>query len=373
LALNSLHELLGQFVFCLNVQPGTNSLTFSVTAMSSLHQLMSTALASGFGPASTATDVIKGIDLTGKIAIVTGGYAGLGLETTKALVSAGATVIVGVRTPEKAVASLSGLAVECANLDLLDPASIDHFAATFISSGRPLHILINNAAIMVTPLLRDSRGYESQFSTNHLGHFQLTARLWPALVKANGARVVCLASLAHHSSDLPDDWNFTSREYDANLSYAQSKTANILFSVALDKRASKFNVRAFSLHPGAILETSLCRPNVGPEKIQAWIKRGFLDPDGKPIKDPQRQFKTIEQGAATTVWAATSPLLEGKGGLYLENANVSVRQAELVDRDPVSGVDPRGFYGVKDYAIDPVAADKLWALSEKLTGVTFSI
>jgi hypothetical protein len=153
-----------------------------------------TPIDSGFGPANTASDVIKCINLTGKVAIVTGGYVGLGLETTQALLSAGATVIVGVRTPEKAAANLSGLSVETIPLDLTDPSSIDSFASTFLASSRPLHLLINNAAVMASPLLRDSRGYELQFATNHLGHFQLTARLWPALVKANGARVICVSS-----------------------------------------------------------------------------------------------------------------------------------------------------------------------------------
>jgi NAD(P)-dependent dehydrogenase (short-subunit alcohol dehydrogenase family) len=333
---------------------------------------------SGFGAANTATDVIKGIDLTGKNAIVTGGYVGLGLETTKALVSAGATVIVPVRSPEKASANLAGLGVETAPLDLLDPLSIDSFAASFIASGRPLHLLINNAAIMGNPLIRDSRGYESQFSTNHLGHFQLTARLWPALVKANGARVVCLSSRGHFFSDVseafePEDWNFESREYDPWKSYGQSKTANILFALALDARGAKFGVRAFSLHPGMIFSTELSRWYSREQKIQQWAQLGMCDADGNVTFNPLRQFKTIPQGASTTVWAATSPLLDGKGGLYLENNNIAPRYADLVDLDPVSGVDSRGFYGVKDFAINIESANKLWTVSEKLTGVEFSI
>jgi NAD(P)-dependent dehydrogenase (short-subunit alcohol dehydrogenase family) len=327
---------------------------------------------SGFDAASTASDVIKGIDLTGKIVIVTGGYVGLGLETTKALLTAGATVIVPVRTPEKAAANLAGLKVETPPLDLLDPASIDAFAASFISSDRPLHILINNAAIMASPLLRDSRGYEAQFSTNHLGHFQLTARLWPALVKANGARVVAVSSLAHHFSDLLEDWNFQSRTYDPWESYGQSKTANILFALALDTRGSKAGVRAFSLHPGDIVATELLRWHPSEGNINSWVHMEVRDADGNPIHDPLKGQKTIPQGAATTVWAATSPLLDGKGGLYLENANISPGKVIVVEGDPRSRIDPRGFYGVKSYAVDLASADKLWALSEKLTGVTFT-
>jgi NAD(P)-dependent dehydrogenase (short-subunit alcohol dehydrogenase family) len=328
---------------------------------------------SGFGPANTASEVINGVDLTGKVAIVTGGYVGLGLETTKALVSAGATVLVGVRTPEKAAASLSGLSVETAPLDLLDPASIDSFASAFLASGRPLHLLINNAAIMASPLLRDSRGYEAQFSTNHLGHFQLTARLWPALVQANGARVICLSSRGHFFSDVCDDWNFESREYDPWKSYGQSKTANILFALALDARGAKFGVRAFSLHPGGIVATDLSRWSSPEANLRRWKELGLADADGNLVLDPLRQFKTIPQGASTTVWGATSPLLDGKGGLYLENNNIAPRNADLVDPNPKSGIDPRGFYGVKDYALDRAAADKLWTLSERLTGVAFTI
>jgi NAD(P)-dependent dehydrogenase (short-subunit alcohol dehydrogenase family) len=328
---------------------------------------------SGFGPANTATDVVKGIDLTGKIAIVTGGYVGLGLETTKALLSVGATVIVPVRTPEKASANLAGLNVETAPLDLLDPVSIDSFAAAFIASGRPLNILINNAAIMASPLIRDGRGYEGQFSTNHLGHFQLTARLWPALVKANGARVICLSSGAHFISPVDDDWNFESREYDPWKAYGQSKTANILFAFALDARGSKFGVRAFSLHPGAILATDLNRWRSREANIKWWQQLNMADQDGNLIINPLRQLKSIPQGASTTVWAATSPLLEGKGGLYLENNNIAPKAEDVTDRDPKSGSDPQGFSGVQAYAIDLEAANKLWTLSEKLTGVTFSI
>jgi NAD(P)-dependent dehydrogenase (short-subunit alcohol dehydrogenase family) len=328
---------------------------------------------SGFGPENSAADVVRGIDLTGKIAIVTGGYVGLGLETTKALLSAGATVIVPVRTAEKAAANLAGLSVETAPLDLLDPASIDAFAAGFIASGRPLNILINNAAIMASPLIRDSRGYEAQFSTNHLGHFQLTARLWPALVKANGARVVCVSSRGHFFSNVEEDWNFESRAYDPWKSYGQSKTGNVLFARALDARGAKFGVRAFSLHPGAIGATDLTRWFSPEEHLKVFRDAGMLGEAGTWLIIPLKQWKTAPQGASTSVWGATSPLLDGRGGLYLENNNIAPRSEELVDVDPVSLTDPRGFSGVKDYAIDLASADRLWALSEKLTGVAFAI
>jgi NAD(P)-dependent dehydrogenase (short-subunit alcohol dehydrogenase family) len=227
---------------------------------------------------------------------------------------------------------------------------------------------------MASPLLRDGRGYEAQFSTNHLGHFQLTARLWPALVKANGARVICVSSLGHFFSDISDDWNFETREYDRWKSYGQSKTANILFALALDTRGSKFGVRAFSLHPGSIVTTELARWFSREDNRTRWTKSGFLDEEGNPRIDPVKQRKSAQQGASTTVWGATSPLLEGKGGLYLENNNISPRNAELGGTVGLTfEADSRGFYGVKDYAIDPASADKLWILSERLTGVTFTI
>jgi NAD(P)-dependent dehydrogenase (short-subunit alcohol dehydrogenase family) len=185
--------------------------------------------------------------------------------------------------------------------------------------------------------------------------------------------VISVSSRGHFFSDVCDDWNFESREYDSWKSYGQAKTANVLFAVALDARGSKYGVRAFSLHPGGIFTTDLGRWFSREESIKRWFARGIVDEQGNVRLNPLTQIKTAEQGASTSVWGATSPLLEGKGGLYLENNNIAPRNADLVDMDPKTLVDPRGFSGVKDYAVDLASADKLWLLSEKLTGVTFTI
>jgi NAD(P)-dependent dehydrogenase (short-subunit alcohol dehydrogenase family) len=330
-----------------------------------------TKVLSGFSAASTAEEVIHGIDLTGKIALVTGGYAGIGLETTRVLHAAGARVIVPARDLKKAETALQGLErVEISGMDLADPATIDAFAQKFLASGRPLHILVNSAGIMAPPLERDARGHESQFATNHLGHFQLTIRLWPALQAAKGARVVSVSSWGHRFSPfIFEDPDFEKRPYDRWSGYGQSKTANILFAVALDAKGKEQNIRAFALHPGTIVSTDLKR-YISEGDLK---KAGVLDADGNPVLDPSRQLKTVEQGAATSVWCATSPKLEGVGGVYCENNNVS--HALGSDTAASGGWDtikmserPAGSLGVYPYAIDPEAAERLWVLSERLTG-----
>ena len=310
---------------------------------------------SGYGMRTDARDAIGGRDLTGKVAIVTGGYSGLGLETTKALAAAGAIVIVPARTPEKAQAALVNIAnVEQAALDLADPASIDAFAGGFLSRTKKLDILINNAAIMASPLMRDARGYEAQFATNHLGHFQLTARLWPALKAADGARVVALSSIGHRISppDLEDP-NFERTEYNKWISYGRAKSANALFAIGLDARGEAHNVRAFAVHPGGIM-TDLQRYMPEEEKRAM----GWIDENGVI----NERFKTPSQGAATSVWCATNAQLDGKGGVYCEDCDIAVAVP----------ADDKGFSGVRPWAIDPALADQLWTLSERMTGTRFS-
>src|SRR6202171_3967582 len=305
---------------------------------------------SGYGAQTTAREAIGNRDLNGVVAIVTGGHAGVGLETTLALSGAGATVIVGARTIDKARAGLAGIArVEIEALDLFDAASIDSFAGRFLASRRPLHILVNNAGIMATPLVRDRRGFESQLATNHLGPFQLTARLLPALRQALGARVVSLSSRGHLRAGVDfDDPHFERRAYDKWLAYGQAKTATALFAVALDARGEAHRVRAFSVHPGAVV-TDLMR-SMSDEERRAAIARSST----------VSAFKTTEQGAATSVWCATSTQLEGMGGVYCEDVDI----AEAVPADFPEQ------HGVRPWAMDPDLAERLWKKSAEWTGVT---
>ncbi|CAM4462766.1 NAD(P)-dependent dehydrogenase (short-subunit alcohol dehydrogenase family) [Paenibacillus endophyticus] len=330
-----------------------------------------TPIGTGYGASSTAEDVIRGINLSGKIAIVTGGYSGLGLETVRVLRSAGAKVIVPTRDRNKAAAALADIdGIEIEGMDLLDPASIDAFAEKFLASGQPLHILVNSAGIMASPLTRDSRGYESQFATNHLGHFQLVARLWPALCKANGARVVSVSSWGHHFSPVVfDDPNYERRNYDRWGAYGQAKTANILFALELDKRGHADGVRAFSLHPGSIVGTGL-EKHLSNEELRA---AGVIDENGQPVLDPTKNLKTVGQGAATSVWCATSPQLNNRGGIYCENCDIAPLGQDAESEFHLDNNSTLTDSGVMPYAVDPDAAERLWRLSEQLIGLTFAI
>ena len=320
-------------------------------------------LGSGFGAASTADDVVAGIDLTGKTAIVTGGASGIGVPTVRALRAAGAMVVVPARNVDAAAETLAGLDVEIRAMDLMVPKTIDVFAARFLASGRPLHLLVNNGGIGGAPLARDERGYESVFATNHLGHFHLTCRLWTALRAAEGARVVAVSSWAHRASPVVlDDLMFERRDYDPVLSYGQSKTANILHAVAVDERGRDEHIRAFSLHPGTIVDSNFKR-YTPPEVLTAF---GLVDENGDAVIDPSKSRKTVEQGAATSVWCATSPKLDGLGGLYAQDCDIAPLVEPSEALDIAFGSPP---LGVMTYAVDPDIAAQLWAASEKLTHV----
>ncbi|MFJ9821198.1 SDR family NAD(P)-dependent oxidoreductase [Streptomyces sp. NPDC101151] len=315
---------------------------------------MSTAqhkIGSGFGAQSTADDVLRGIDLTGRLAIVTGGYSGLGLETTRALTRAGARVVVPARRPATAREALAGLeGAEVDQLDLGDLESVQAFAERFLASGRPVDLMIDNAGIMACPETRVGPGWEAQFATNHLGHYALVNRLWPA-IRPGGARVVSVSSRGHHFSGIRWDDVHWQHGYDKWEAYGQAKTANVLFAVHLDKLGREHGVRAFSLHPGGII-TPLQR-HLPKEEM---VERGWIDEQGNAL-NPEG-FKTPQQGAATQVWAATSPQLDGMGGVYLEDCDIA---------EPAPADGER--FGVKAWATDPEQAARLWALSAQLTGV----
>ncbi|MEP9362064.1 SDR family NAD(P)-dependent oxidoreductase [Nocardioides sp. CN2-186] len=306
-------------------------------------------IGSGYDEHTTADEVLAGIDLSGKLALVTGGYSGIGIETTRALASAGAQVVVPARRRETAEAAVAGIdGVEVDELDLADQDSVRAFAERFLETGRHLDVVIDSAGIMAIPETRTPAGWELQLATNHLGHFALVNRLWPALT--GGARVVSVSSRGHHYSGMrwDDPW-FDAGDYEKYVAYGQSKTANVLFAVHLDRLGRQHGVRAFALHPGRII-TPLMRY----QDQQEFVDAGIIDADGNPI-DPT--LKSPEQGAATQVWAATSPQLDGLGGLYLEDCEVAI---PAPDGERV---------GVKDWAIDPEQAARLWAWSAELTGV----
>ncbi len=317
------------------------------------HSTQQHPLGTRFGAASRAEEVAEGIDCSSTHAIITGGASGLGLETARVLASKGAHVIVPARGEGVAAKVLAEVpSAQVQPLDLLDNASIDAFAAAFLARREPLHLLVLSAGIMAPPLFRDIQGHEGQFSTNHLGHFRLVCRLWPALVAAGGARVVVLSSRGHMLGDIDfDDIDYHHRPYDRMQAYGQSKTANSLFAVALDARGRRDGVRAFAVHPGAILG-NLAR-HFTQEDLRAF---GAIHPDGSPVIDPQRDIKNVQQGAATSVWCAISPDLDGQGGVYCEDCDIAVVEPELLR-------------GVRPYAIDPVRAEQLWELSAYWEGV----
>ncbi len=314
-------------------------------------------LGTPFPAAATADDVLAGIDLSGRNAIVTGGHAGIGLEVTRALARAGASVTVAARDPDRARAALGGIdRTEPGRLDLVDPGSVRAFAAGWLARGRPLHILVNGAGASGGPE-RDARGFETQFATNHLGHFQLTLALWPALRAARGARVVNVSSGAQRFGRIRwDDPNFTTG-YDPRAAYAQSKTANVLFAVELDRRWAADGIRGYAVHPGVVVGTKL-NSSAGDDALR---RMGLIDAAGRPIIDPAVGKKTPAQGASTIVFAAASPMLAGIGGVYLKDNDIS--PLDDAPRQLTADCIPAE---VASHSIDPAAAQRLWLLSERL-------
>lgn len=311
---------------------------------------------SGFPARTDGADVIKGIDLAGKTAIVTGGYSGIGLETVRALSDAGVDVVVPARNREKAEAALADIGgdVRIGDMDLGDIASVRRFADEMTDALDRLDLLINNAGIMANPETRVGPGWESQFGTNHMGHFALTIGLMPLLEKTPGARVVALSSTAHKISDIRwDDIQFESGDYDKWQAYGQAKTANALFANALNRRMRDSGGLAFAVHPGGIF-TPLQRHLPTEEQIAL----GWLDENGEPSELAKQGFKTPEQGCSTTLWAATSPKLDGKPGVYCEDCDIAA---------PTDTESPMARYrGVDAHACDDESAERLWAVSEEL-------
>ncbi|MFV8846108.1 SDR family NAD(P)-dependent oxidoreductase [Serratia fonticola] len=305
---------------------------------------------SGFNASSTASDVLRGLDLTGQTAFITGGHSGLGLEATKALTTAGVHVVVGARDVESAARNLSELDnITIFPMDLSDIASISSLAALVSANRYQFDYVLCNAGIMACPECRVGSGWESQFATNHIGHFVLVNLIWNNI--RSGGRVVCVSSAGHHNSPIRwDDIQF-STGYDKWLAYGQSKTANVLFALQLDNYGKDRDIRAFSLHPGKIF-TPLQRHLTNEEMAG----EGWIDKEGNPI-DPT--FKSTAQGAATEVWAATNPKLNGLGGLYCEDCDVAALASEYSEP----------FIGVCEYAVDPAEALKLWKFTANLTGV----
>ena len=309
-------------------------------------------LTTPFGATSTAQEVVDGVDLAGKRAVVTGGASGIGVETVRALARAGAAVTIAARKPDAAEAvaadvreSTGSGAVDFAQLELTDRASIDRFVAAW---DGPLDILVNNAGVMALQELTFAPdGHEMQFATNHLGHFRLALGLHDALAAAGGARLVSLSSRAHLSSPVVwDDIDFAFRPYTPEAAYAQSKTANVLFAVEAARRWADDGIVVNAVHPGAIIDTGLAR-HMDEEVLKGLVDSGTYT------------FKTPGQGAATSTLAAASPLLDGVTGIYLEDCN----EAERVSKAP-EGTGG----GVAPYALDPANAERLWDLSLSLIG-----
>ena len=378
-------------------------------------------IGSPFDRRSMATQVMRGVNLAGTTAVVTGGTSGIGLATVRSLASAGARVIVGARQPGEAARGLRGLEslVRVLSLDLMDASSVDAFAQQVLGllereNGR-LGLLIESAGIMYAPQRYDATGNESHLSTNFLGHYRLAIRLWPALVAAASeapaatdadpantpaaasarpgrpaSRIVVLTSSGHRHAGVDyDDPNFERRPYDPQLAYAQSKTADIQLALALDNQGREHGVRAFAVHPGMVPGTNLGRfMGAGPRarrvsgfllnqlrlvhvlggamRLMARLGNGRVHhpgtrPDAPGAEPPY--FKTVEQGASSVLWAATSPLLasgpQGIGGVYVEDCNVA-------DVAPADSASP---YGVRPWAIDPANVERTWALAARLTGL----
>jgi len=312
---------------------------------------------SGFSNQSEPKDILKNIDLHNKVAIVTGGYSGIGLETTKALVAVGANVIIPAKRPEIANQNLNGVVSETniIKMDLGDLNSVKNFTNSFKENFNTLSLLINNAGIMACPETRVGDNWESQFAINHIGHFLLTEELMNTMANTEGSRFVSLSSSAHALTGiLWDDIHFNKQPYDKWMAYGQSKTASSLIAIEFNEKMKDYGVEGFSVHPGGII-TPLQR-HLEKEEM---IALGWMDEDGSPSELAKNFFKSPSQGASTTLWCATSNDLNGLGGVFCEDCNIAKRKSEVDES-------LQRYFGVADWAIDKDEALRLWELSEKI-------
>ena len=308
---------------------------------------------SGFGAKTEPLEVMEDINLSGKIALVTGGYSGIGTETSRALVNAGCEVYTPARRTDVALKELEGIVPKenIVEMDLAKPKSVQNFVDDFSKQVSKLDILINNAGVMACPEMRTPEGWELQFAVNQIGHFILTKGLLPKMQAAGGARLVTLSSTGHKMSGIRwDDIHFKNSNYEKWTAYGQSKTAASLLAVEVDKRMKESGVRAFGEHPGGIM-TPLQR-HLQQEEM---IALGWMDKDGQPTERVAKMFKTPTQGASTTLWAATSSQLDNIGGVYCENCDVASSTDE--------GENSR-YIGVNDWAVDSEEASRLWHETE---------
>ena len=311
---------------------------------------------SGFNSKSNAHEITKDIDLNGKIAIVTGGYSGIGLETTRELVSSGAEVIIPAKRSDVAIKNLEGIVSKesVIEMDLSDLNSVKNFTDGYKENFNRLDLLINNAGIMACPETRIGDNWESQIAVNHFGHFLLTKELMDTMVGNDGARFVSLSSSAHSLTGmLWDDIHFHNNPYDKWMAYGQSKTASSLIAIEFDRLMKDKDVRGFSVHPGGII-TPLQR-HLQKEEM---VALGWMKEDGSPTELTKNFFKTTSQGASTTLWCATNPSLNNIGGVFCEDCDIAKIKSEVDES-------MQRYFGVADWAVDIDEAIKLWELTEK--------
>ncbi len=314
-------------------------------------------LNSGFGQKTEPSEILENIDLSNKTVIITGGYSGIGLETTKAMRSKGAKVIIPAKRVDIATAQLEGVVAkeDIIEMNLADLNSVQGFVDSFKDQNMSLDILINNAGVMACPETRIGHGWESQFAINQIGHLLLTKGLMNSMRDAKESRLVSLSSSAHSITGiLWEDIHFNKTPYDKWIAYGQSKTASSLLAIEFDNQMKGYGGRGFSVHPGGII-TPLQR-HLGNEEM---VALGWKNEDGTLSEMAEKFFKSPSQGAGTTLWCATSPILDGMGGIFCENCDVAERKINLDES-------MTRFFGVADWAIDSEEATRLWVETESL-------